>query len=529
MKKILLPLIVAVSIIIGILIGNFYSLNSNRDFARSLIKANKISEVLNYINNLYVDSISLDSITEKAIPLIISELDPHSSYIPASDLQSTNEELAGKFFGIGVQFNLQSDTIYIINVVSGGPSEKIGILAGDKIVSVNDSVFVGKKINNEKVINTLRGKKGTEVKLGIVRKGSDKILTFNVIRDEIPQKSVDIAYMITNKIGYISVNKFGETTHKEFQNALAKLRHEGANALIVDLRGNSGGYMGAANEMLNEFLKRGDMIVYMQGAHQKRVDFKANGIGSFQNIKLAVLIDEFSGSASEIFAGAIQDNDRGTIIGRRSFGKGLVQQQVPLSDGSALRLTVARYYTPSGRSIQKPYKLGESEDYQLDILNRFKHGEFYSQDSIKQNTELEYRTRSGRVVYGGGGIMPDIFVPQDTTHYSQYFSNLISNGLVYKFALQYTENNRVTLKKIKKWQEMQKHLENQNLFAKIIEFGDKNNTKGEKVINQKTKQSIERQAIAYIIRHILDDEGFFPYYNQNDNSVQIAIKELSKK
>jgi len=525
MKKILLPLVIAVSVITGILIGNFYARNN----VRSLFKANKISEVLNYVSNLYVDDISLDSIVEKALPVIINELDPHSSYIPASELRTVNEELADKFYGIGVQFNLQNDTIYIINVVSGGPSEKIGILAGDKIVAVNDSVFVGKKITNKMVINTLRGEKGTEVKLGVVRKGSDKILTFNVIRDEISQKSVDIAYIIAPKIGYISVNKFGENTYKEFQNALAKLKHEGADALIVDLRGNTGGYMEVANAMLNEFLKRGDMIVYMEGAHQKRVDSKANGIGSFQNIKLAVLIDEFSGSASEIFAGAIQDNDRGTIIGRRSFGKGLVQKPVRLSDGSELRITVARYYTPSGRSIQKPYKLGESEDYQLDLLVRLKHGEFYSQDSIKQNTEQEYKTHSGRTVYGGGGIMPDIFVPQDTTNYSQYFSNLIGNGLVYKFALQYTENHRVELKKIKNWQEMQRHLENQNLFEKIVEFGDKNNTKGQKIINQKTKQSIERQTIAYIIRNILDDEGFFPYYNQNDNCVQIAIQELRVK
>ena len=528
MKKILLPITIAVSIIIGILIGNLYARHSNSDVARSLFKANKISEVLNCITNVYVDNVSLDSIIEKALPVIISELDPHSSYIPVSDLQAANEELAGKFYGIGVQFNLQNDTVYIINVISGGPSEKIGILAGDKIVSVNDSVFVGKKINNNFVMSTLKGDKGTSVKLGIVRKGSTETLIFNIIRDEIPVKSVDVAYMIAPKIGYISVNKFAETTQKEFQNALAKLKHEGATALIVDLRGNSGGMMDAACNMLNEFLKRGDMIVYMEGAHQKRVDFMANGIGSFQNIKITVLIDEFSGSASEIFAGAIQDNDRGVIIGRRSFGKGLVQRPVRLSDNSELRITIAHYYTPSGRCIQKPYELGKNDDYQLDIINRFKHGEFFTQDSIQQNTSEEYKTRSGRTVYGGGGIMPDIFVAQDTANYSQYFSNLVYNGLVYKFALQYTENHRVELKKIAKWQDMQQYLESQNLFEKIIEFGDKNNTKGEKIINQKTKETIERQSIAYIIRNILDDKGFFPYINQTDNCVQIAIKELQK-
>ena len=528
MKKILLPITVAVSIITGILIGNFYAVNKNKDVVRSIFRTNKISEVLNTINNFYVDSLSLDSIIEKVLPVIINELDPHSSYIPASDLQAAKEELAGKFYGIGVQFNLQNDTIYIVKVISGGPSQKAGILDGDKIISVNDSVFVGKKINNDLVMRTLKGEKGTSVKLGIVRRGSTETLTFNIIRDEVSVKSVDAVYMITPKIGYISVNKFAETTQKEFQNALAKLKHEGATALIVDLRGNSGGIMDAACNMLNEFLKRGDMIVYMEGAHQKRDEVRANGIGSFQNIKIAVLIDEFSGSASEIFAGAIQDNDRGVIIGRRSFGKGLVQRQVKLSDNSALHITVARYYTPSGRCIQKPYKLGESKDYQRDLLIRFEHGEFFSQDSIQQNTEQEYKTRSGRTVYGGGGIMPDIFVPQDTTNYSQYFSNLVYNGLIYKFALQYTENHRVELKKIKKWQDMQKHLENQNLFAKIIEFGDKNKTQGQKIINQKTKENIERQTIAYIIRNILDDDGFFPYINQTDNCVQIAIKELEK-
>ena len=527
-----MPLIAAVSIITGILIGNFYEINKNRDAAHSIFRAgntNKISEILENISNFYVDTISLDSITEKVLPLLISELDPHSSYIPASELQATNEELAGKFYGIGVQFNIQSDTVYIINVVSGGPSEKAGILAGDKIVAVNDSVFVGKKITNNLVLSTLKGEKGTSVKVGIVRRGSTEVLTFNLIRDEIPVKSVDVSYMITPKIGYISINKFGETTYREFLDALAKLKHEGATALIVDLRGNAGGYLEIADNMLNEFLKRGDMIVYMEGAHQKRVNFEANGTGSFQNIKLAVLIDEFSGSASEIFAGAIQDNDRGAIIGRRSFGKGLVQKQIELSDGSALRLTIARYYTPSGRCIQKPYKLGDSEDYQYDLINRFQHGEFYSQDSIKQNTSEAFKTRSGRTVYGGGGIMPDIFVPQDTTNYSKYFSNLVNNGIVYKFAIQYTDNHRVELKKITNWQDMQKYLEKQNLFGQIIDFGDKNNVKGEKIINQKTKQSIENQAMAYIIRNILDDEGFFPFYNKIDNCVQIAIKELEKK
>ncbi|MDR0829993.1 MAG: S41 family peptidase [Prevotellaceae bacterium] len=526
MKKTFLPIIIAVSIIIGVLIGNFYAIRQTKNFAKN---TNKISEVLNVINNAYVENIDMDSVLESALTNIIAQLDPHSSYIPASELEGVNEELAGKFYGIGVQFNLQSDTIYIINVVAGGPSERAGLLAGDKIVAVNDSAFVGKTITNKKVLETLKGEKGTEVKVGIVRKGVNKVLNFSLIRDEIPVKSIDIAYMIAPKIGYISVNKFGETTQQEFQDAIAKLMHSGAQKMIIDLRGNAGGYMNAAQNMLNQFLKKGDLIVYMEGAHQKRVNFVADGSGSCQNIELAVLIDEFSGSASEIFAGAIQDNDRGAIIGRRSFGKGLVQQQITLNDGSALRITVARYYTPSGRCIQKPYKRGDSEDYQLDILNRYQRGEFYSQDSIRQDTADVYKTVGGRVVYGGGGIMPDIFVPQDTTLLTHFTTEIANSGLIYKFALQYTENHRIDLKKIKDWQTMQQKLESENLVEKTVDFCRKNGVKSANDMNLKSKQYIEHQAIAYIIRNILDDEGFFPYYNQNDECVKKAVERLMKK
>ena len=402
MKKVFIPFMVALCIALGIVIGNFYSkLKTQKQLSLPfdrIVKTNdKISDVLDIIEEFYVDTIVRDSLVEQVIPEIISQLDPHSSYIPAKDLQMVNEELSGSFFGIGVQFNLQNDTIYVINVISGGPSEKVGIMAGDRIVRVNDSVFVGKKVTNEKVISTLRGDKGTKIKLGIVRRGSKEITNYVVTRGEVPVSSIDIGYMITPKIGYISVNKFGETTYKEFLNALTNVKQQGAKSVIVDLRGNAGGYLGAAVEMLNEFLKKDDLIVYMQGAHQKRVDSYADGTGSFQNMKMAVIIDEFSGSASEIFAGAIQDNDRGTIIGRRSFGKGLVQKPIRLRDESEIRLTVAKYYTPSGRCIQKPYSKGNIADYEMDLINRFNHGEFYSRDSIKENTTEVYHTqrRSG--------------------------------------------------------------------------------------------------------------------------------------
>ena len=529
MKKVFIPFMVALCIALGIVIGNFYSkLKTQKQLSLPfdrIVKTNdKISDVLDIIEEFYVDTIVRDSLVEQVIPEIISQLDPHSSYIPAKDLQMVNEELSGSFFGIGVQFNLQNDTIYVINVISGGPSEKVGIMAGDRIVRVNDSVFVGKKVTNEKVISTLRGDKGTKIKLGIVRRGSKEITNYVVTRGEVPVSSIDIGYMITPKIGYISVNKFGETTYKEFLNALTNVKQQGAKSVIVDLRGNAGGYLGAAVEMLNEFLKKDDLIVYMQGAHQKRVDSYADGTGSFQNMKMAVIIDEFSGSASEIFAGAIQDNDRGTIIGRRSFGKGLVQKPIRLRDESEIRLTVAKYYTPSGRCIQKPYSKGNIADYEMDLINRFNHGEFYSRDSIKENTKEVYHTKGGRVVYGGGGIMPDIFVPSDTVGSTKYFTEIVNKGLTYKFALNYTDNNRSKLKKFKSSAELQEFLEKQDLFAKMMLYAKKSGVVCSKEEKDKSKPLIERQVIAYIERNILNEKGFYPYINQTDKCVRKALE-----
>ncbi len=531
MKKAFIPLIVAIGVVFGIVIGNYYAKRDVKEQIVStfgdIMKSNdKLSDVVNIIEKFYVDTINADSLVEQAIPEIIALLDPHSAYIPAKDLQMVNEELSGSFFGIGVQFNLQNDTIYIINVIPGGPSEKVGILAGDRIVTVNDSVFAGKKITNEKIISTLRGDKDTKIKLGIVRQGSSEITNYTVTRGEVPVHSIDIGYMITPDVGYISVNKFGETTYKEFLNALTSIRRQGAKSLIIDLRGNAGGYLGAAVDMLNEFLKKDDLIVYMQGAHQKRVDSYADGTGAFQNIKMAVLIDEFSGSASEIFAGAIQDNDRGVIVGRRSFGKGLVQKPIRLKDKSEIRLTVAKYYTPSGRCIQKPYSKGNILDYEMDLINRFNHGEFYSRDSIKENTAEVYHTKSGRVVYGGGGIMPDIFVPSDTVGATKYFTDIVNKGLTYKFALNYTDKNRKELLKYKSLPELQKFLESQNIYAQMVKFAEKNGVVGKEAERAKSKLFIERQTTAYIIRNMLDSKGFFPYINQTDKLVQKALEEL---
>lgn len=528
MKKILFPTFIALAIIVGILIGNFYAAKTLKvsPFTQQTGN-NKLSELLYLIDQAYVDTIDIDSLTDIAVTTLVSQLDPHSSYIPAKDLAAVNEQLEGSFSGIGVQFNIQNDTIFIVDVISGGPSEKAGILPDDRIISVNDSNFVGKTINNEKVVKTLRGIKGTTVKLGIARRTTAETLYFDIIRDDIPVKSVDIGYMITPQIGYIAVNKFAANTYQEFLNALAQLKQANVSKLIVDLRGNSGGYMDAAINMINEFLPKDALIVYIEGKSYPKTPSYANGTGSFQGIKLAVLIDEFSGSASEIFAGAIQDNDRGTIIGRRSFGKGLVQQQFAFKDQSALRLTIARYHTPSGRCIQKPYTIGDSEDYEEDIWKRFMHGEFFSQDSIRQNDTIAYKTLGGRPVFGGGGIMPDIFVARDTTGITPYFNQLVNKNCMYKFALNYTEKHREQLSTYKDWKALEQYLLNQNLFPQIIAFGVQ---QGVKDSPQKIKSHdlITQQVNAYIIRNILHDDGFFPLLNKYDKTVKKAIEELNK-
>ena len=413
-----IPILIAVSIVSGILIGTFYATRfSNTPQGPGIIhtSSNKLNGLLRIIDDQYVDTVNMSELIEEAMPQILGELDPHSSYIPAKDLQAVNDDLKGSFSGIGVQFTIQQDTIHISNVIPGGPSEKVGIMAGDRIVEIDDSAFVGKIVTNNESMKRLKGPKGSEVKLGIFRQGEKELLHFNIIRGDIPVKSIDASYMINDKFGYIKINKFGETTYPEMLIALAQLHQNHCEGVIIDLRGNTGGYMGAAIQMVNEFLPKGKLIVYTEGRKSPRENYPSNGTGSSQQLPIIVLLDEGSASASEIFAGAIQDNDRGTIIGRRSFGKGLVQQPIEFNDGSAIRLTIARYYTPSGRCIQKPYKKGHDEQYELDILTRYEHGEFFSKASIKQyEGEIDDSTR-GRPVYGGGAIMPGSFVPHGTS------------------------------------------------------------------------------------------------------------------
>ncbi len=542
MKKYLIPTLTVAVMALGILIGTALTQKAN---AQRIVYQNgmwslqqsKVDKLLQLMEQAYVDSLNIDSITDEAMTDLVQKLDPHSSYIPKKDLEIVNSELASSFSGIGVQFSIQQDTVRIIAVISGGPSEGVGVLAGDKIITVDDSLFVGKKINNEKVMRTLRGEKGTRVKIGVLRAGSPDMLYYTITRGDIPVNSVDAKFTIepigqnsqnTWKIGFVRVNKFGETTYREFLNALADLRKQGATRYIIDLRENSGGYMEQAIRMANEFLKGGQMIVYAEGRAYPRYVAKADGSGRFKNTPLVVLIDDFSASASEIFAGAMQDNDRATIVGRRSFGKGLVQQQMPFEDGSAVRLTVARYYTPSGRCIQKPYTLGDQDDYQKELTDRWEHGEFYSADSIHFSDTTTYRTRGGRIVHGGGGIMPDVFVGRDTTLNTPWYNKCVNLAYTYQFAYQYTDRHRKQLSQYKDWQALEKHLLSQNLLQQFVAFAKEKGVEPDEAQIEKSKPLMTRLLNAYIVRNILGDDGFFPLFERDDEITKKAIEVLSK-
>lgn len=536
MKKYLLPTLTVVAVALGIVIGSALSQNAN---AQRIVFQNgslqleqsKVDRLLHLMQSAYVDEINVDSMTDEVMTELVQKLDPHSAYIPKEDLEMVNSELAGSFSGIGVQFSIQQDTVRIVSVIAGGPSEGVGVLAGDKLVTVDDSLFVGKKMNNEKVMKTLRGPKGTKVKLGVMRAGSPEMLYFTITRGDIPVTSVDAKFIIERngiKIGFVRANKFGETTYREFITALAELKAQGATRFIVDLRENSGGYMEQAIRMANEFLQRGELIVYSEGRSYPRYEATANGTGRFKDAPLVVLIDNFSASASEIFAGAMQDNDRATIVGRRSFGKGLVQQQMSFDDGSAVRLTVARYYTPSGRCIQKPYTLGEQEDYMNDLEERWEHGEFYSADSIHFSDTTVYRTKGGREVHGGGGIMPDVFVGRDTTLNTPWYNRCVNLAYTYQFAYQYTDKHRKELSRFTEWQALEKHLLKQNILPEFVAFAKEKGVEPNEEQIQKSRPLMLRLLNAYIVRNILGDEGFFPLFERDDEITKKAIEVLSK-
>ena len=542
MKKYLLPTLTVLAVALGILVGSALTqkVNAQRIVFQNgswSIEQSKVDRLLQLMSTAYVDSLNIDSITDEAMVDLVQKLDPHSAYIPKEDLEMVNSELAGSFSGIGVQFTIQQDTVRIVAVIAGGPCAGVGVLAGDKLISVDDSAFVGKKMNNEKVMKTLRGPKGTQVKLGVLRAGVGEPLYFTVTRGDIPVNSVDAKFIIESKvesqkskdkIGFVRVNKFGETTYKEFISALADLKAQGATSFIVDLRENSGGYMEQAIRMANEFLSRGELIVYSEGRAYPRYEATANGSGRFKDVPLVVLIDNFSASASEIFAGAMQDNDRATIVGRRSFGKGLVQQQMPFDDGSAVRLTVARYYTPSGRCIQKPYTLGDQEDYEKDLMERFEHGEFYSADSIHFTDTTTYRTKGGRIVRGGGGIMPDVFVGRDTTLNTPWYNRCVNLAYTYQFAYSYTDQHRKELAKYKDWQSLEKYLLKQDVLAEFVRFAEDKGVERNDAEIQKSRPLMTRLLNAYIVRDMLGDEGFFPLFERDDEITKKAIELLAQ-
>ena len=510
-----IPIIIAVSIVVGIFIGTFYAkrfTDPRQQIGTIAPTSNKLNGLLRIINDQYVDTVNMKDLIEDVMPQVLGELDPHSSYIPAKDLQAVNEELKGSFSGIGIQFSIEQDTIHISNVIPGGPSEKVGLMPGDRIVEIDDSAFVGKIVTNTESMKRLKGPKGTEVKLGVFRHGEKGLLYFTIIRGDIPVKSIDAAFMLNEKYGYIKIDKFAETTYAEMLIALARLHQEKCEGVVIDLRGNTGGYMEVAIQMVNEFLPKDKLIVYTEGRKFPRKNYFSNGTGSSQQMPIIVLLDEWSASASEIFAGAIQDNDRGIVIGRRSFGKGLVQQPIEFNDGSAIRLTIARYYTPSGRCIQKPYIKGKDEKYEMDIITRYEHGEFFSQDSIMQDESQIYHTSLGRPVYGGGGIMPDIFVPQDTTGYTSYFSMAINQRLTLKFAFQYTDQNRQKLQKYESADELLKYLKTQNILEKFARFAESKGLKRRNILMYKSKELFDRNLYGNIIYNMLNMEEYILEY-----------------
>lgn len=524
-----MPLIIAISVVAGILIGTFYA----RHFAGNKLgiinsSSNKLNALLRVIDDQYVDTVNMTDLVEKAMPQILAELDPHSTYIPAQKLEEVNSELEGSFSGIGIQFTIQEDTIHVNSVIPGGPSEKVGLMAGDRIVMVNDSLFAGKGLTNEKAMRNLKGPKGSQVKLGVKRATEKELLDFTITRGDIPQNTIDAAYMLDDDYGYIQISKFGRTTHVELLNAIAQLSHEKCKGLIIDLRDNTGGYMEAATRMVNEFLPEGKLIVYTHGRKYPRMEEYANGTGSCQKLPLVVLVNESSASASEIFAGAIQDNDRGTIIGRRSFGKGLVQQPIDFSDGSAIRLTIARYYTPSGRCIQKPYVKGNDMNYEMDLVKRYEHGEFFSQDSIKQDHSTIYYTANGRPVYGGGGIMPDIFVPQDTTGVTSYYTAAVSRGLTIQFSFQYTDTHRAELQKYDTEASLLQYLKRQNILEQFARFAEKKGLKRRNILMYKSQKLFEKNLYGNIIYNMLGIEAYIQYLNQTDKTVLKALEVLEK-
>lgn len=518
-----MPLVMALCVVVGIMIGTFYAnhFSGNR---LNIINSgsSRLSNLLHIIDDQYVDSVNIDSLVEKAIPQILAELDPHSVYISAKDVQLATDDLKGSFSGVGIEFIIRDDTIRVQNVIKDGPANRAGLLAGDKIVSINGKPFVGKIVTNEEAMHRLKGPKDSKVQIGVKRFGEKGVKVFTVTRGDISVNSISACYMINDTTGYIRVKSFGERTYAEMLSALQTLNIEGADHLIIDLRDNGGGILEAAVQMANEFLPKNRLIVYTQGRKSPRAEYRSNGKGSYQHIPMVVLINEGTASAAEIFAGAMQDNDRATIVGRRSFGKGLVQQQIQFPDGSMIRLTVARYYTPSGRCIQKPFKPGDNADYENDLLARYRHGEFFSQDSIKHDGPA-YHTHNGRTVYGGGGITPDIFVPEDTSHVTSYYKEAAMSGLILQYAFNYTDQHRPILSKFTEMMPLANYLDRQNLVNDFANYAARYGLRRRNLMIMRSHSLLQNYIDSRIIYNILDEQAWIEYLNLSDETVKAAL------
>ena len=527
-----LPIAFALVLVVGILTG-YYLLQSsfvqNHIPIKGIQSKNTLNELIRFIDNNYVDSVNVKKLNEEAITGMLLSLDPHSVYIPASEFADANDPLMGNFQGIGVQFRIERDTVMVVNTIPGGPSEKVGLLAGDRFVKVDGKNIASIKIDNDKVMKLLKGPKDTKVTVSVFRRGLKKLNDFTITRGVIPTWSIDISYAVNAETGYIKLSKFSATTGDELHEALKDLKAKGVRKLILDLRGNSGGYLQEAIAVVDEFLPDNKLIVYTKGLHRPKQVAKSTSGGLWEDQPLTVLIDEGSASASEIVAGAIQDNDRGTIIGRRSFGKGLVQEQVNLSDGSALRLTVARYYTPTGRSIQKPYTKG-TEEYYMEYYHRMTDGELYSADSIKLNDSLKYKTPGGKTVYGGGGIMPDIFIPVERNTALKFYNESVNKGILYQFAFDYTDGNRAKFNSYKEAPQFDKNFQvTGGMYNDYIAYADKNGIKYSPAETAASQQKITELLKSYIARNLFDSKGFYPIFLRSDNTFQKALEVLGKK
>ena len=524
-SRVFIPIFMALCIIIGMLIGTILS---HRSQVNEGLYKNKINALLSLIDEKYVDTVDQAKIVEDVLPQILAELDPHSIYFPAKDVVAANEEIEGSFSGVGIQFNIQDDTARVVSVVANGPSEKAGVQAGDKIVKIDGKPFVGKSLSNDLVLKTLRGKKGTSVKVSFIRHKNPRMITYTIMRGDIPLYSVDARYRIGREIGYIKMSNFGRNAHTEFMQAMIFLRQQKCTKFIIDLRGNTGGLMEPALAIANEFLPANRLILYTQGKSYPREDVYSNGKGSFQANPLVILTDEFSASSSEILTGAIQDNDRGYVVGRRTFGKGLVQNEISFRDGSAVRLTIARFYIPSGRCIQKPYTNGSDANYQNDIMNRYLKGEFDSMDSIKVNKGLKFKTAGGRTVYGGGGIVPDFFVPLDTSGMTSWYNKAASKGIIYGYAFAYTDANRDSLKAFNTANKLSAYLEDQDLITPFIDYAAERGVLGRPEFIKGSFPLVFTQLKAYIARNMLGEDAFWKILQEDDVTLTKGVEVLTR-